>query len=195
MLPGKDDLVWWARKRRRKRMSFVCDFSLSQRWKDWITFFLFPFCCCWSVVVVGADFTDETFMNDKLMSSNEFVEWLLLFVPDACWRENERDFSPLEWMIYSLTVDVCRWIPGGVAVLTLIRSEFGRAGLPVLDIRRRASPADGKRVDELPERSEPLLITRGNIGTFVRRVDGCALERFSSKWWNTRECIPLTWPF
>lgn len=54
----------------------------------------------------------------------------------------------------------------------LIRSEFGRAGLAVLDIRRRASPADGKRVDELPERSEPLLITRGKDGILVRRVDG-----------------------
>ena len=63
-------------------------------------------------------------------------------------------------------------MPGGVAVLILIRSEFGRVGLPVLDIRRRASPADGKRVDELPERSEPLLTTRGKDGILVRRVDG-----------------------
>lgn len=56
--------------------------------------------------------------------------------------------------------------------MVLSRSEFGRADLPVVDMRRRVSPADGKRDVELPERSEPLLITRGNAGRFARRFDG-----------------------
>ena len=56
--------------------------------------------------------------------------------------------------------------------MIFVRSALGRAGLPVLDIRRRLSPADGKRVVEFPDRSEPLLITRGNAGIFVRRFDG-----------------------
>ena len=56
--------------------------------------------------------------------------------------------------------------------LVVVRSVLGRIALPVLDIRRRASPADGKRVVELPDRSEPLLITRGNGGILVRRLDG-----------------------
>jgi hypothetical protein len=58
----------------------------------------------------------------------------------------------------------------------LIFSEFDRLSFRVKDILRSASPADGGRLicpaEAAVDASVPLLVTRGNDGTLLRRALG-----------------------